>query len=69
MRLVRFAQDQDLTPSDSLTPPSGEYDFIVCGGYCPGVLEEKTTAVFPASKNLVTYVQPGSGHGINFAVR
>ncbi|KAL9114737.1 MAG: hypothetical protein Q9227_001416 [Pyrenula ochraceoflavens] len=46
---------------------SGEYDFIACGGYCPGVLEQKTTAVFPASKKLVTYVQPKSGHGINLS--
>jgi len=51
-----------------LTSYSGEYDFIVCGGYCPGILATGTTESFPASKNLVTYSQPGSGHGINLSV-
>lgn len=48
---------------------SGEYDFIACGGYCPGILDQKTAAVFPASKDLDVYVQPNTGHAINFGVR
>ncbi|KAH6661673.1 Alpha/Beta hydrolase protein [Halenospora varia] len=47
---------------------SGEYDFLACGGYCPGVLEMGANTTFPASKSLVTYPQPGSGHAINFSL-
>jgi hypothetical protein len=47
---------------------SGEYDFIFCGGYCPGFLETGPNTTFPASKNLVVYSQPGSGHAINLSV-
>ena len=46
---------------------SGEYDFIVCGGYCPGVLEESVAPLFMGSKGFETYIQPGAGHGTNFA--
>ncbi|KAK4942066.1 hypothetical protein LTR10_018102 [Elasticomyces elasticus] len=47
---------------------SGEYDFIACGGYCPGFLDLEIHDVFPASKNVVAYVQPNSGHSINLAL-
>ncbi|KIW24902.1 uncharacterized protein PV07_10585 [Cladophialophora immunda] len=47
---------------------SGEYDLIACGGYCPGFLETGPSQVFPAAKPLVTYIQPKSGHAVNFAL-
>jgi len=46
----------------------GEYDFVFCTGFCPGVLEPAALTKFPASKDLEIYIQPGSGHGINFSV-
>ncbi|MCJ1305859.1 hypothetical protein MMC08_008676, partial [Hypocenomyce scalaris] len=45
---------------------SGEYDFIFCAGYCPGVLHEPAASVFHASRNFESYVQPGMSHGMNF---
>ncbi|KAI9695059.1 MAG: hypothetical protein M1820_008952 [Bogoriella megaspora] len=47
---------------------SGEYDLLACEGYCPGNIEKGASAVFPASKKLVTYSQPGSGHSINLSL-
>lgn len=47
---------------------SGEYDFIVCGGYCVGTLEPSFAGLFKGAKDFETYVQPGSGHSLNFAV-
>lgn len=47
---------------------SGEFDFVFCTGYCPGVLETAAKTKFPASRDLVVYAQPGSGHGINLSV-
>ncbi|TAQ84008.1 hypothetical protein B7494_g7666 [Chlorociboria aeruginascens] len=47
---------------------SGEHDFIFCGGYCPGILEPGALNAFPASKNVVTYSQPGAGHAINLSL-
>ena len=41
---------------------------IFCNGYCPGILEPAAKKIFPASKSLEVYVQPDSGHGINFSV-
>ncbi|KAG8525997.1 uncharacterized protein KY384_000759 [Bacidia gigantensis] len=43
---------------------SGEYDHVVCGGYCPGELDASFKDKFA---DLETYVQPSAGHGINFA--
>ncbi|KFY47811.1 hypothetical protein V496_10433 [Pseudogymnoascus sp. VKM F-4515 (FW-2607)] len=45
---------------------NGEYDFIACGGYCPGVLEPAARGVFRNSKSFLAYTQPGTGHGLNF---
>ena len=44
----------------------GEYDFIVCGGYCPGVIDQPARSYFPSSKAFRSYIQPGTGHGLNF---
>ena len=46
---------------------SGEFDYIVCGGFCPGELDASFKAKFTGSEAFETYVQPGSGHGANFA--
>ena len=34
--------------------------------YCEGVIETSAQAVFTKSKNLKTYLQPETGHGMNF---
>jgi len=47
---------------------TGEYDFIFCTGYCPGILEPGAVKTFPGSKSLEAYVQPDSGHGINLSL-
>jgi hypothetical protein len=41
---------------------------VFCTGFCPSVLEPAALTKFPASKDLEIYIQPGSGHGINFSV-
>lgn len=46
---------------------SGEYDFPICGGYCPGVLDEPLRTYFRGSSNFQSYIQPKAGHGTNFA--
>ena len=43
---------------------SGEYDHIVCGGYCPGELQPSFAGKFGGA--LETYVQPLAGHSLNF---
>lgn len=46
---------------------SGEFDFIVCGGYCPGVLEEPAKQMYANSRHFESYSQPGTGHALNLA--
>lgn len=46
---------------------SGEYDYPICGGYCPGVLDQPLRTFFRGSSDFQSYVQPKSGHGLNFA--
>ena len=46
---------------------SGEYDFILCGGYCPHELEPAFAPLFGGAEDFETYVQPLAGHGLNFA--
>ncbi len=46
---------------------TGEFDFIICGGYCPGVLDEPLRTIFRGSSNFEAYVQPKAGHGTNLA--
>ncbi|KAK2813287.1 hypothetical protein FQN50_000601 [Emmonsiellopsis sp. PD_5] len=45
---------------------TGEFDFLVCAGYCPGELEEPGKKLFKGSRDFQPYVQPGAGHGMNF---
>ena len=45
---------------------SGEFDYILCGGYCPGELSASFDPLFTESKGFETYVQPAAGHGLNF---
>ena len=47
---------------------SGEYDFIVCGGYCAGELAASFAPLFGGAKDFETYIQPCAGHGLNFAI-
>ncbi|MCJ1266481.1 hypothetical protein MMC22_006366 [Lobaria immixta] len=46
---------------------SGEYDFIICQGYCPGVLDQPLRTYFRGSSDFESYIQPKTGHGLNFA--
>ena len=46
---------------------SGEFDYIVCGGYCPNELDPSFRPNFLGAKGFETYVQPLAGHGTNFA--
>ena len=43
----------------------GEFDYITCAGFCPGVIEVGKTK-FPNAKVFESYSQPNTGHGINF---
>ena len=46
---------------------TGEYDYLVCGGYCPGELEPSVAPLFMGAKGFEIHIQPGAGHGTNFA--
>ncbi|KAI9707885.1 MAG: hypothetical protein M1820_004491 [Bogoriella megaspora] len=45
---------------------SGEYDFLLCGGYCPGVNEEPSASNFNGSSAFKADIVPKAGHGLNF---
>lgn len=47
---------------------SGENDFLLCSGYCPRVIQDPLTAYFAGSKDFEISIQPGAGHGLNFAL-
>ncbi|MCJ1393959.1 hypothetical protein MMC18_006836 [Xylographa bjoerkii] len=57
-------------PPTTFTGPvlliSGENDFIFCDGYCTDVIDDPSSEIFSASKNFKSYIQPGTGHGMNF---
>ncbi|MCJ1400308.1 hypothetical protein MMC11_003513 [Xylographa trunciseda] len=57
-------------PTPKFTGPvlliSGENDFIFCDGYCTDVIDDPSSEIFSASKNFKAYIQPGTGHGMNF---
>ncbi|KAH9210325.1 hypothetical protein DL95DRAFT_308161, partial [Leptodontidium sp. 2 PMI_412] len=36
---------------------SGEYDYIMCGGYCPGIVEPAARSFFPASVALQSHTK------------
>lgn len=46
---------------------SGEYDFVLCGGYCPGVLDQPLRTYFRGSSDFQSYIQPKAAHGLNYA--
>ncbi|KAH8685770.1 Alpha/Beta hydrolase protein, partial [Tricladium varicosporioides] len=46
---------------------SGEFDWIVCGGNCVGVLDHPTKELFSNATDLQINVHPKAGHGFNFA--
>ena len=47
---------------------TGEFDFIVCRGECYSTFaEQPLNDIFPKSKLIEAFVQPGAGHGVNFA--
>ncbi|KAG4425952.1 hypothetical protein IFR04_000896 [Cadophora malorum] len=46
---------------------NGEYDYIFCGGYCPGSLEPAARSFLPASIGYESYIQPNTGHILNTA--
>jgi pimeloyl-ACP methyl ester carboxylesterase len=53
---------------------TGEFDVPFCGGNCYGKLPGSTAAnipagvaaAYPAAKKFEAYIQPGTGHGLNF---
>jgi hypothetical protein len=45
---------------------NGEFDFIVCDGFCPGAIEAPVAHFFAGSKALKIVLQPGTGHGLNY---
>jgi pimeloyl-ACP methyl ester carboxylesterase len=53
---------------------TGEHDVPFCGGNCYGMVPNSTAAnipagvaaAYPGSKAFEAYIQPGSGHGLNF---
>lgn len=46
---------------------TGEYDYLLCDGYCPGVLDQPLRTFFRGSSDFESYVQPKAGHGLNLA--
>ena len=43
----------------------GEYDWLICGGYCPGTFNKKQVeALYPKATDVGFYLQPGTGHGL-----
>jgi hypothetical protein len=46
--------------------PNGEFDALVCGGYCPGTydVEVMKSVLYPRAKNVQVQIQPDSGHGL-----
>jgi len=45
---------------------TGEKDYIVCDGYCPGVYEEPAKTLYKNAKPLQMVLHPGASHHINF---
>ena len=42
-----------------------EYDNLVCGGDCNGLLDDaQLKAMYPSASDINTHIQPGSGHGL-----
>jgi pimeloyl-ACP methyl ester carboxylesterase len=48
---------------------AGQYDIPACLGDCTDTYKaQNLTAIFPKSRLIETYILPGSGHGVNFAL-
>ncbi|KAG4434041.1 hypothetical protein IFR05_010463 [Cadophora sp. M221] len=47
---------------------SGENDLVFCNGDCVPIIKAPALERFNATKNLEVYVQPGSGHAINYSL-
>ncbi|MCJ1379167.1 hypothetical protein MMC17_002267 [Xylographa soralifera] len=64
--LTLLAGPQDVSgyagPALHLT---GEYDYIFCDGFCPGIFEEPARSIYKNAK-LQLALQPGASHNINF---
>ncbi|KAK5117500.1 hypothetical protein LTR85_008885 [Meristemomyces frigidus] len=45
---------------------TGENDYIVCDGYCPGIFEEPARTYYRNAKTFVPYIHPNSSHNLNF---
>lgn len=46
---------------------TGELDYIVCDGYCPGVYDQPSKTYYKNAKPLQLSIHPGASHHINFA--
>ena len=47
---------------------AGEYDYINCGGYCPGTYsEERTNGLWPNASDYFPYLQPNTGHALTLS--
>lgn len=47
---------------------TGEFDFAACSGECySSFAQQPLQIIFPQSRRLEAFVQPGAGHGVNFA--
>ncbi|KAH9205469.1 Alpha/Beta hydrolase protein [Leptodontidium sp. 2 PMI_412] len=47
---------------------SGENDLVFCNGDCAPIIKAPAVERFNATKNLEVYVQPRSGHAINYSL-
>jgi len=48
---------------------TGEFDLPVCGGECNSTFANGgQKSVFAGAEVVETYLHPGAGHGVNFAV-
>jgi alpha-beta hydrolase superfamily lysophospholipase len=45
---------------------TGEKDYIVCDGYCPGIIEEPAKTLYKNAKPLQLSIHPNASHHINF---
>lgn len=45
---------------------TGELDYIVCDGFCPGVFEEPAKTLYKNANPLQLSLHPGASHHINF---
>jgi pimeloyl-ACP methyl ester carboxylesterase len=68
--LLSFGQDSVVAPAFAgpVLVTTGEYDFAMCRGECySSFAGQRLESVFPKSRVLEAFVQPGAGHGVNFA--